>query len=208
MPLLPKEKTMSDLIVEWDTIQANRDVFSLVLERHTLLIPFHECWEWNGGRHRSGHGRFRIRAFGKRAWQAHRVSYQLTVGRIPYGLAIDHICRNTGCVRPNHLRPLTLGENTVSSPNTVTGINARKTHCCRGHSLMGENLFVDLLGKRNCRICRRFSALRYYYRTRKVRKPRLHAMKEREAVPKKGDLRTTGLGEAFGMGETGRVKGE
>lgn len=41
----------------------------------------------------------------------HRVAYELWVGPIPAGLYIDHLCRNTRCVNPNHLEPVTSKEN-------------------------------------------------------------------------------------------------
>lgn len=67
------------------------------------------CWEWLGHRDRNGYGCFsQTRAL---RWRAHRLSYQLLVGPIPNGLVIDHLCRNTGCVNPDHLEPVTQLEN-------------------------------------------------------------------------------------------------
>lgn len=37
--------------------------------------------------------------------------YELLVGPIPEGLTIDHLCRNTMCVNPDHLEPVTHREN-------------------------------------------------------------------------------------------------
>ena len=37
----------------------------------------------------------------------HRISYELFVGDIPYGLTIDHLCQNTRCINPKHLEPVT-----------------------------------------------------------------------------------------------------
>lgn len=42
---------------------------------------------------------------------AHRFVYELLVGPIPAGLTIDHLCRVTSCVRPDHLEPVTNAEN-------------------------------------------------------------------------------------------------
>ena len=42
---------------------------------------------------------------------AHRVSYILAKGPIPFGLVICHQCDNPPCVRPDHLEPGTIGEN-------------------------------------------------------------------------------------------------
>lgn len=35
--------------------------------------------------------------------QAHIVSYETFIGPIPAGHEIDHTCRNTFCIAPNHL---------------------------------------------------------------------------------------------------------
>lgn len=37
--------------------------------------------------------------------------YEQEVGPIPEGLAIDHLCRQTSCVRPDHLEAVTYAEN-------------------------------------------------------------------------------------------------
>jgi hypothetical protein len=48
-----------------------------------------------------------------RTWGgAHRWMYEQKIGPIPKGLVIDHLCRNTRCVNPDHLEPVTRGENT------------------------------------------------------------------------------------------------
>lgn len=66
------------------------------------------CWEWTGGKNASGYGRAHV--LGKRRL-AHVVSYEMANGPLTEGLFVDHICRNTGCVRPDHLRPATKKQN-------------------------------------------------------------------------------------------------
>jgi hypothetical protein len=53
-----------------------------------------------------------------------------------------------------HLEPVTPQENKFRS-NCVGGVNARKTHCYRGHPLSGENLIPSAikLGWRRCKEC-------------------------------------------------------
>jgi hypothetical protein len=67
------------------------------------------CWEWTAGRSGGpGYGAFSL---GQRKVGAHRWSYENFVGPIPEGLELDHLCRNPGCVNPDHLEPVTRSEN-------------------------------------------------------------------------------------------------
>lgn len=105
------------------------------------------CWEWTASRFRNGYGQ------GNRT-VAHRVVYELLVGPVPEGLDLDHLCRNRGCVNPGHLEPVTRREN-LRRGETLPAANAIKTHCNTGHEFSEENTYVDALGKRHCRACRR-----------------------------------------------------
>lgn len=50
---------------------------------------------------------------GKKHVLVHRFAYEQVKGPIPEGLFIDHLCRNRGCVNPNHLEPVTNRENVM-----------------------------------------------------------------------------------------------
>ncbi len=65
--------------------------------------PNSGCWFWLGALSR-GYGSL------KNA-RAHRVAYEMTIGPIPEGLVIDHLCRVTSCVNPDHLEAVTQAEN-------------------------------------------------------------------------------------------------
>lgn len=83
--------------------------------------------------------------------RAHRFAYELHKGPIPKGLEIDHLCRNTLCVNPNHLEAVTHREN-VRRGTSPTARNAMKSECKRGHPLDEKNTYLDGTG-RKCKKC-------------------------------------------------------
>jgi hypothetical protein len=101
------------------------------------------CWEWAGAVQANGYGRFSLK---EPDWQevtkvdrkrkaihilchhpphrtlfAHRVSHAFFNGPIPKGLMVDHLCHNTRCVNPAHLRLLTNSDNVVERNVRVAG---------------------------------------------------------------------------------------
>lgn len=66
------------------------------------------CWEWTSVLNSIGYGRiWRDRKF----QLAHRVSWQLANGPIPWMFQINHTCDNRKCVRPEHLQMGTQSQN-------------------------------------------------------------------------------------------------
>ena len=117
------------------------------------------CFVWTGGAGRYGRIWFGTRK-NHRTLMAHRAAWEEVVGPIPDGLQIDHLCKNTRCINPDHLEPVTPLENLMRSP-TKQRENALKTHCIRRHPLSGNNLFRDTRGMRQCRICTRLRQAKY-----------------------------------------------
>lgn len=97
-----------------------------------------------------GYGQLKI---GGRSHPAHRAAYEAFVGPIPDGLTIDHLCRNRACCNPEHLEPVTRVENVLRGMS-FGAVNARKTHCHRGHPLDEANTYRPPSGGRHCRACR------------------------------------------------------
>lgn len=106
------------------------------------------CWLWTGRTH-DGYGRFEL---GRKSLRAHRVSFTLAGGEIPEGLVLDHICRVRNCVNPEHLRAVDNKANVLAGIG-LSALNARKTHCKRGHEFTTENTRVNVNGARICRAC-------------------------------------------------------
>ena len=117
------------------------------------LIPDRDpekCWVWPLDRG----ARYSRVSIGNRQMKAHRLIYDALVGPIPDRLTLDHLCRNTHCVNPAHLEPVTEKVNILRGAGPPA-LNARKTHCNHGHPLTGENLRPHADGKRRCRACQK-----------------------------------------------------
>jgi len=117
--------------------------------------PNSGCWLWTGHVDRAGYGQARQ---GARTRPAHIVVWEVEVGRpVCDGMELDHLCRVRCCVNPRHLEQVTHQEN-MRRGGGFAGINARKTHCVRGHPFDAENTETRLNRnghqRRDCRACR------------------------------------------------------
>lgn len=100
------------------------------------------CWNWKAYRNSDGYGTFGFKGTVK---LAHRVSLMLCGLTIPKGMVIDHLCRNTGCVRPSHLEVVSNKTNVVRS----CAFRKPKTSCRNGHKYSHRNNRGDQV----CRTC-------------------------------------------------------
>lgn len=121
-----------------------------------------ECWEWTASIC-YGYGQFG--AGNNRVVRAHRYAYESLVGPIPAKLVIDHLCKNTHCVNPAHLEPVTNGVNALRG-NGPAAMAARATHCKYGHEYTSKNTHICPRGTRVCRDC-------YQRRNREAKQRRL-----------------------------------
>ncbi len=123
-----------------------------------------ECWVPKKGKHPTGYYSIGIR-IGDNKYKnirVHNLSYEAFVGPIPEGLELDHLCRNKGCFRPEHLEPVTHNEN-MKHDDKALGIRSAATHCKLGHKFTKENTYwrPDRANSRSCVICSRERVARY-----------------------------------------------
>jgi HNH endonuclease len=129
------------------------------------------CWIWEGAR-KGRDNDYGCIMIDYKSTYAHIVGYELKKGPIPKGMTLDHLCRNRLCVRASHLEPVTGKINTLRGLGP-TAINARMTHCNRGHEFTKENTYVGNNGSRQCKACRRENyAKKQIGKSPKPRKPR------------------------------------
>lgn len=102
------------------------------------------CLVWHGFITADGYGQYG-------SVRAHRVAFQKANGPIPSGMTIDHLCRNTLCINPDHLEAVPILEN-VRRGQRFTAVA-----CRHGHPYNEENTRVetDQRGRtsRRCRPC-------------------------------------------------------
>ena len=120
------------------------------------MPTYGKCWIWTGAKQKNNGGIYGY--FGRRpvkkAWYW---TYDQVHGKVPDGLILDHLCRYTLCVNPDHLQAVTNHVNILRGENTAAKY-ARRTHCNNGHEYTTENTRITKAGARLCRTCRRITS--------------------------------------------------
>lgn len=110
------------------------------------------CMLWRGATNGKGYGQLQTN---RKNMYAHRIAYSLMKGDIPEDMVLDHLCRNTACVNPDHLEPVTVKEN--ARRGIIAEVNrnraSKRTHCRRNHPLTPDNIVNRKDGVRACRTC-------------------------------------------------------
>lgn len=80
---------------------------------------------------------------------AHRASWEHSMGPVPLGYTLDHLCKQKRCVNPAHLRILPNYENA----RRTAGRDWPLGQCAHGHP--NSESYVQPAGKRICRPCKK-----------------------------------------------------
>lgn len=122
------------------------------------------CWIWQASASSNGYGRFGMPGKACGYVLAHRWAYESLRVEIPAGLVLDHLCRNTLCVNPWHLEPVT------KQVNALRGRlwEAEKTHCVNGHPFDESNTRITKKGHRACRACAAEAMRRFHEKRREL----------------------------------------
>ncbi len=104
------------------------------------------CWIWEGSRGAEG----RLASFQTldgEYFTAQQFSYELFREKITENILLVNTCKNMFCVKPYHLKLLTLKEYESEEWPGVY-VTVKKAHCPQGHELKEPNLIDG-----SCRIC-------------------------------------------------------
>lgn len=108
------------------------------------------CWVWQRDTNSLGYAQG---SFKGRGWIITRLVYCATQGGFDPQLDVCHTCDTPSCVSPVHLWLGSRSENIQDSVDKGRHFLAAATECKRGHPLSGDNLYVNAVGKRTCKIC-------------------------------------------------------
>lgn len=115
-----------------------------------IFLNENGCWVWQGNQC-GGYGIYWPKSGQKlkASYRAHRFSWELAKGDIPWGYHLHHKCRNRLCCNPDHLEVLTPEDHGEEESRS----RQKHTHCSRGHEFTPNNTAISKRGKRICKAC-------------------------------------------------------
>ena len=122
-------------------------------ESYVMPEPNMGCWLWLGTIVGRSH-KYPMFWNGTKVVKAHRWIYEQIKEKIPAGLVLDHKCRVTSCVNPEHLRCVTQRENVLCG-EAPAALQAKRIACIHGHLFDSANTYFHPNGRRSCKTCRR-----------------------------------------------------
>ena len=130
------------------------EVVRPAIERFLAKISISDssCWNWTASKNHNGYGQININC---KMIRSHRFIFEYYYNVIINStLEIDHLCRNTSCVNPEHLEVVTNLENVQRGlTGKINHHNSKKTHCLNDHEFNKENTYISGKGSRECRVC-------------------------------------------------------
>lgn len=161
--------------------------------RRVMPVTESGCWIWTGCSTKQGYGSFGWKdENGKGVLAlAHRISWALSRGPIPDGLVIDHLCKVTCCVNPDHLEPVTQKENywRSNAREGTIAFNASITTCPQGHEYTPDNTLIRINRGYKCRRCKTCENIRIKIRNSKRDHRKLGAIRRAKAKARLAERR-------------------
>lgn len=88
----------------------------------------------------------------RRPLVVHRLYYTM-FKKDPGFMLIDHMCRNTKCFNPEHLREVTISQNNLENSRSICAKKNLVTKCPKGHFYDKENTQIINGRHRRCKSC-------------------------------------------------------
>lgn len=94
------------------------------IKQNVDIKPDSLCWEWKRSLTSAGYGQFTKH---KKYWTTHRYVYTQTFGEIPKDKVVRHLCHNTKCCNPEHLKLGTLKDNWKDSEDKYRVAHSKRS---------------------------------------------------------------------------------